>query len=129
MIPNQWKAATEVKVVCALLLGLAVAYLAMAGILMFAPYSSARTFLLPGTSLVLGGLVVAGLVLKMSSARFAGFAVSFLFGLLHALSMLAAELFWVKIVSGILFAGYIYTAVLLNSMPVKRHLLGATNDA
>ncbi|WP_340687680.1 hypothetical protein LCL61_16830 [Amycolatopsis coloradensis] len=129
MILAKWKASTEVKVVCALLLGLALAYIAMAAILMFAPYSTARTFLLPGTSLVLGGLVVAGLVLKMSSARFAGFGVSFLFGLLHALSMLAAELFWVKIVSGLLFAGYIYTAVLLNSMPVKRHLLGATNDA
>ncbi|WP_410584735.1 hypothetical protein [Amycolatopsis sp. lyj-108] len=129
MMPSKWKAATEVKVVCALLIGLALAYLAMAGILMFAPYSSARTFLLPATSLVLGGLVVAGLVLKMSSARFAGFGVSFLFALLHALSMLAAELFWVKIVSGLLFAGYVYAAVLLNSMPVKRHLLGATNDA
>ncbi|WET77518.1 hypothetical protein P3102_25985 [Amycolatopsis sp. QT-25] len=128
MMPAQWKAATEVKVVCALLLGLPLAYLALAGILMFAPYSSARTFLLPGTSLVLGGLVVAGLVLRMSSARFAGFGVSFLFALLHALSLLAAELFWVKIVSGILFAGYVYTAVLLNSMPVKRHLLGATNE-
>ncbi|RSN52976.1 hypothetical protein DMH01_39995 [Amycolatopsis sp. WAC 04182] len=129
MILAKWKASTEVKVVCALLLGLPLAYIAMAVILMFAPYSTARTFLLPGTSLALGGLVVAGLVLKMSSARFAGFGVSFLFGLLHALSMLAAELFWVKIVSGLLFAGYIYTAVLLNSMPVKRHLLGATNDA
>lgn len=129
MILAKWKASTEVKVVCALLLGLPLAYLAMAVILMFAPYSTARTFLLPGTSLVLGGLVVAGLVLKMASARFAGFVVSFLFGLLHALSMLAAELFWVKIVSGLLFAGYIYAAVLLNSMPVKRHLLGATNDA
>ncbi len=129
MIANKWKAATEVKVVCALMLGLGLAYVGMAVILMFAPYSSARTFLLPGTSVVLGGLVAAGLVLRMSSARFAGFAVSFLFALLHALSMLAAELFWVKIVSGLLFAGYIYAAVLLNSMPVKRHLLGATNDA
>ncbi|MFC3455842.1 hypothetical protein [Amycolatopsis speibonae] len=129
MIPNKWKASTEVKVVCAMLLGLGAAYVGMAAILMFAPYSTARTFLLPGTSVVLGGLVVAGLVLRMRSARFAGFGVSFLFALLHALSMLAAELFWVKIVSGILFAGYIYTAVLLNSMPVKRHLLGATNDA
>ncbi len=129
MIMDKWKAATEVKVVCALMLGLGLAYVGMAVILMFAPYSSARTFLLPGTSVVLGGLVVAGLVLRMSSARFAGFVVSFLFALLHALSMLAAELFWVKIVSGLLFAGYIYAAVLLNSMPVKRHLLGATNDA
>jgi hypothetical protein len=129
VILGKWKVATEVKVVCALLVGLGLAYVGMAGILMFAPYSSARTFLLPGTSLLLGGLVVAGLVLRMSSARFAGFGVSFLFALLHALSMLAAELFWVKIVSGILFAGYIYAAVLLNSMPVKRYLLGATNDA
>ncbi|MFK0247360.1 hypothetical protein ACIQUM_21930 [Amycolatopsis azurea] len=129
MIMAKWKVSTEVKVVCALLLGLGLAYVGMAVILMFAPYSSPRTFLLPGTAVVLGGLVVAGLVLKMRSARFAGFGVSFLFALLHALSMLAAELFWVKIVSGILFAGYIYTAVLLNSMPVKRHLLGATNDA
>lgn len=129
MILDKWKTAAEVKVVSALLLGLGLAYVAMAGILMFAPYSTARTFLLPGTSVVLGGLVVAGLVLKMSSARFAGFGVSFLFALLHALSMLAAELVWVKIFSGALFAGYIYTAVLLNSMPVKRHLSGATNDA
>ncbi len=129
MIPNKWEASAEVKVVSALLLGLGLAYVVVAGFLMLAPYSTARSFLLPVTAVVLGGLVVAGLVLKMPSARFAGFVVSFLFGLLHALLLLAAELFWVKIASGLMFAGYIYAAVLLNSMPVKRHLLGAKNDA
>lgn len=129
MIPNKWKAAVEVKVVSALLIGLGLAWVGLAGFLMLAPYSSARSFLLPVTAVILGGLVVAGLVLKMPSARFAGFAVAFLFALLHALFLLAAELIWVKIFSGIVFAGYVYTAVLLNSMPVKRHVLGATNDA
>lgn len=129
MIPNKWKAAVEVKVVSALLVGLGLAWVGLAGLLMLAPYSSARSFLLPVTAVILGGLVVAGLVLKMPSARFAGFAVAFLFALLHALFLLAAELIWVKIFSGIVFAGYVYTAVLLNSMPVKRHVLGATNDA
>ncbi len=129
MIPNKWKAATEVKVVSALLIGLGLAWVGLAGILMLAPYSSARSFLLPVTALILGGLVVAGLVLKMPSARFAGFAVTFLFALLHALFLLAAELIWVKIFSGFVFAGYVYAAVLLNSMPVKRHLLGVKNDA
>jgi hypothetical protein len=129
MIPKKWKAAVEVKVVSALLIGLGLAYVGLAGLLMLAPYSSARTFLLPVTSVILGGLVVAGLVLKMTSARFAGFGVSFLFALLHALSLLTAQLVWVKIFSGLLFAGYVYTAVLLNSMPVKRHVLGVTNDA
>jgi hypothetical protein len=129
VIPNKWKAAVEVKVVSALLVGLGLAWVGLAGFLMLAPYSSARSFLLPVTAVILGGLVVAGLVLKMPSARFAGLAVAFLFALLHALFLLAAELIWVKIFSGIVFAGYVYTAVLLNSMPVKRHVLGATNDA
>lgn len=129
MIPRKWKAAVEVKVVSALLIGLGLAWVGLAGLLMLAPYSSARSFLLPVTAVILGGLVVAGLVLKMPSARFAGFAVTFLFALLHALFLLAAELVWVKIFSGIVFAGYVYAAVLLNSMPVKRHVLGAANDA
>ncbi|MFD9891844.1 hypothetical protein ACFWY9_21090 [Amycolatopsis sp. NPDC059027] len=125
MIPKSWKAPVEVKVAAALLLGLALAYGAEVLVLMFAPSSSLRSFLLPVTGLILGGVVVTGLALKMPTARYGGFAVVVIFALVHALVLLAAELVWIKLVSGVLFAGYVYAGVLLNSMPLRRYLLGA----
>jgi hypothetical protein len=61
----------------------------------------------------------------MPSSRIAGMVVTGLFALLHAFLLLAAELWWNKLFSGLSFAGYGYSFVLLNSMPLRRHLLGA----
>ncbi|GAA4548634.1 hypothetical protein [Amycolatopsis samaneae] len=125
MIPKSWKAPAEVKITAYLLVGLALAWIAEVLVLMFAPNSSPRSFLLPVTALILGGVVVTGIALKMPFSRYGGFAVAVVFALLQAFLLLAAELVWIKLVSGVLFAGYIYAVVLLNSMPLKRFLLGA----
>ncbi|MDT7727740.1 MAG: hypothetical protein QOI21_4316 [Actinomycetota bacterium] len=120
-----WQAPAEVKVASGLLLGIALAWILVVLIPVLGAGASTRTFILPVISLVLGALVVAGLVLKMPSARIAGFGVTVLLGLLHALGLLSAELWWVKLFSGLAFAGYIYALVMLNSMPLRRYLLGA----
>jgi hypothetical protein len=122
---KSWQAPIEVKITTCLLLGVGLAWGLIVLIPVLGANASARTFLLPVCSLVLGGLVVAGLVLKMPSSRIAGFIVTALFGLLHAIGLLSAELWWVKVFSGLAFAGYVYSLVLLNSMPLRRHLLGA----
>jgi hypothetical protein len=121
---KSWQAAIEVKVTVLLFVGIGLAWTPIVLIPVLAANACARTFLLPVTSLVLGGLVAAGILLKMSSSRIAGMVVAVLFGVVHALSLLAAELWWVKVSSGLAFAGYMYAAVLLNSMPLRRHLLG-----
>jgi hypothetical protein len=122
---KSWQAPIEVKITTCLLLGVGLAWGLIVLIPVLGANASTRTFLLPVCSLVLGGLVVAGLVLKMPSSRIAGFIVTALFGLLHAIGLLSAELWWVKVFSGLAFAGYVYSLVLLNSMPLRRHLLGA----
>jgi hypothetical protein len=120
-----WQAPIEVKIAASLLLAVALAWVLVVLIPVLGAHASTRTFILPVISLVLGVLVVAGLALKMPSARIAGFIVTVLFGLLHALGLLSAELWWVKLFSGLAFAGYIYALVMLNSMPLRRYLLGA----
>jgi hypothetical protein len=122
---KSWQAPIEVKITTCLLLGVGLAWALIVLIPVLGANASTRTFLLPVCSLVLGGLVVAGLLLKMPSSRIAGFIVTALFGLLHAIGLLSAELWWVKVFSGLAFAGYVYSLVLLNSMPLRRHLLGA----
>jgi hypothetical protein len=124
MTVRSWQAAIEVKVTVLLFAGIGLAWTLIVLIPVLAANVTPRTFLLPVTSLVLGGLVAAGILLKMSSSRIAGMVVAVLFGVLHALGLLAAELWWVKVFSGLAFAGYMYAAVLLNSMPLRRHLLG-----
>lgn len=123
MIPKSWKAPVEAKIVSALLLGIALVWTLVQLVPVLDAGASGRIFLLPVTSLVLGALVVAGLVLKMPSSRIAGFVVTVLFALLHAFILIGAELWFNKLVSGLAFAAYGYAFVLLNSMPVKRYLL------
>jgi hypothetical protein len=120
-----WQAAIEVKVAVLLFLGIGLTWTLIVLIPVLAANASGRTFLLPVTSIVLGGLVAAEILLKMPSSRIAGMVVAILFGVVHALGLLAAQLWWVKVFSGIAFACYVYAAVLLNSMPLRRHLLGA----
>jgi hypothetical protein len=120
-----WRAPVEVKVVAGLLLGVAVLWIALVVLMVTAADASGRTFLVPSTSLVLGALVVGGLVLRMPSSRFAGLGVVLLSALLHAFLLLGAQLWWVKVFSAAAFAAYVYSGVLLNSMPLRRHLHGA----
>ncbi len=122
---KRWNAAIEVKVTTALLLGLPLAWALLDLIPVLSAGSSPRIFTLPAFGLILGGLVVTGLALKMPSSRIAGMVVTAVFALLHAFLLLAAELWWNKLFSGLSFAGYGYSFVLLNSMPLRRHLLGA----
>ena len=120
-----WQAPVEVKVVAALLVGLPVAWALLDLIQVLGAGSGLDIYRMPALALILGGVVTTGLVLKMGSARIGGLVVSVVFALLHAFLLLAAELWWVKLFSGLSFAGYGYAFVLLNSMPLKRHILGA----
>lgn len=122
---RRWAAPAEVKIVCGVFTGVALAYILLATIIVTTSEASGRTLLMPVTSLILGGLVVAGLLLKMPAARFAGLGVAALLGLLHAFTLLAAEMWLMKIFSILAVVGYIYAGVLCNSMPLRRFLLGA----
>jgi hypothetical protein len=122
---KSWQAPVEVKVVAALLVGLPVAWALLDLIQVLGAGSGLAIYRMPALALLLGGVVTTGLVLKMGSARIGGLVVSVVFALLHAFLLLAAELWWVKLFSGLSFAGYGYAFVLLNSMPLKRHILGA----
>ncbi|SFQ35666.1 hypothetical protein SAMN05421810_106264 [Amycolatopsis arida] len=114
----------EVKVVVALLVGVALVYLALAGVMVASTAADARTLLMPATGLLLGGLVAGGIMLRNAFARMAGFVVVVLFAVLHAFFLLAAALLWVKLFSLLAAAGYVYAGVLLNSRPLRRYVLG-----
>jgi hypothetical protein len=121
---KRWNVAVEVKVTTSLFPGIALLYVLLGVVMVTTSGASARSLLLPVVSLALGGLVAGGLALRMPSSRFFGFGVGALLALLHTIVLLAAELWWVKIFSGLAAAGYVYSVVLLNSMPVRRYLLG-----
>jgi hypothetical protein len=116
--------AIEVKLAMALLVGLGLVYLVLGVVIVATSEASPRTLLLPVASVIFGGLVAGGLALRMPSSRFFGFAVAALFGLLHAFLLLASAVLWFKLFSAVLAAGYIYAWVLLNSGPMRRHVLG-----
>lgn len=122
---KSWQAPVEVKVTAGLLVGLPVAWALLDLIQVLGAGSGLEIYRMPALALILGGVVTTGLVLKHGSARIGGLAVAVVFALLHAFLLLAAELWWVKLFSGLSFAGYGYAFVLLNSMPLKRHILGA----
>ncbi|WP_158888822.1 hypothetical protein [Amycolatopsis anabasis] len=119
-----WQSPAEVKVVAGLLVGIGLVHTLLGVIIVSTSEASGRTVMLPITALVLGSLVAAGLALRMPSSRIAGFAVVVIFAILHVLVLMAGELLWLKLFSGLAAAGYVYTGVLLNSMPVRRFLLG-----
>ncbi|MEU5266246.1 hypothetical protein [Amycolatopsis sp. NPDC021455] len=122
---KSWQAPVEVKVVAGLLVGLPVAWALLDLIPVLSAGSGLAIYRMPALALILGGVVTTGLVLKLGSARIGGLVVAVVFALLHAFLLLGAELWWVKLFSGLSFAGYGYAFVLLNSMPLKRHILGA----
>jgi hypothetical protein len=125
VIPKSWASPAEVKITSYLLIGLPVAWALLDLIPVLSAGSSLNIYRMPALALILGGVVVTGLVVKMGSARIGGLVVTVVFALLHAFLLLGAELWWNKLFSGVSFAGYGYAFVLLNSMPLKRYLLGA----
>ncbi|HET6704751.1 hypothetical protein [Amycolatopsis sp.] len=122
---KSWQAPVEVKVTAGLLVGLPVAWALLNLVPVLGAGAGLAIYRMPALALILGGVVTTGLVLKMGSARIGGLVVAVVFALLHAFLLLGAELWFNKLFSGLSFAGYGYTFVLLNSMPLKRHLLGA----
>ena len=121
---KSWQAPAEVKVVAALLVGLPVAWALLDLIPVLSAGSSLSIYRVPALALILGGVVTTGLAVKMGSSRIAGLIITVVFALLHAFLLLGAELWFNKLFSGLSFAGYGYAFVLLNSMPLKRYLLG-----
>ncbi|OZM70475.1 hypothetical protein CFN78_25280 [Amycolatopsis antarctica] len=115
----------EVKIVCALLPGVGLAYVLLATIILLTSEASPRTLMVPLTTLLLGAIVAAGVARGMPFARLAGFAIVVIFGILHAFFLAAAATVVIKIFSILAAAGYIYSGVLLNSMPLRRFVLGA----
>jgi hypothetical protein len=122
---RSWPAPVEVKVVAGLLIGLPVAWALLDLIPVLSAGAGLAIYRMPALALILGGVVTTGLVLKMGSARVGGLVVTVVFALLHAFLLLGAALWFNKLFSGLSFAGYGYAFVLLNSMPLKRHILGA----
>jgi len=122
---KSWQSPVEVKVVAALMVGLPVAWALLDLIPVLSAGAGLAIYRMPALALILGGVVTTGLVLKMGSARIGGLVVAVVFALLHAFLLLGAALWFNKLFSGLSFAGYGYAFVLLNSMPLKRHLLGA----
>ncbi|SFB37022.1 hypothetical protein SAMN05216266_109126 [Amycolatopsis marina] len=121
---RSWQAPLEVKVTCGLLVGIPLVYLLLAVVLLTSPGAGTRVFLVPGTTLLFGLLVAAGIALRMAFARVAAYAVVVIFGILHAFLLMGAELLWIKLFSLVAAAGYIYAGVLLSSGPVRRFVLG-----
>ena len=121
---KSWRAPAEVKVTSVLLVGLPVAWALLNLIPVLGAGSSLNIYRVPALALILGGVVTTGLAVKMGSARIGGLVVTVVFAVLHAFLLLGAELWFNKLFSGLSFAGYGYTFVLMNSMPLKRHLLG-----
>ncbi|MEV7094680.1 hypothetical protein AB0M80_17775 [Amycolatopsis sp. NPDC051045] len=121
---KSWRAPVEVKVTAVLLVGLPIAWALLDLIPVLGAGAGPAIYRMPALALILGAVVTAGLVLKHGSARIGGLVVVVVFALLHAFLLIGAELWWNKLFSGLSFAGYGYAFVLLNSMPLKRHILG-----
>lgn len=121
---RRWQAPVEVKVAASLLVGIALVYVLLGLVIVLTSDGSPRTLALPLTSLVFGALVAAGLAARNGFARIAGFVVVVLFALVHVFTLMAGALLWFKIFGGLAAAGYIYAGVLLNSMPLRRYVLG-----
>jgi hypothetical protein len=122
---KSWQAPVEVKVTAGLLVGLPVAWALLDLVPVLGAGAGLAIYRMPALALILGAVVTTGLVLKHGSARIGGLVVVVVFAVLHAFLLLGAELWFNKLFSGLSFAGYGYAFVLLNSMPLKRHILGA----
>jgi hypothetical protein len=121
---RRWQAPVEVKVAASLLVGIALVHVLLGAVIVLTSDGSPRTLALPLTSLVFGALVAAGIAARNGFARIAGFVVVVLFATVHAFTLMAGAFLWFKIFGGLAAAGYVYAGVLLNSMPLRRYVLG-----
>lgn len=120
---RRWQGPVEVKVAVCLLAGLGVGHV-LIGFIVLAGGAGPQVLVVPGTALVLGTLVAAGIVLRMASSRLAGYVVTGFLALAHVLIALGGGLWFVKVYSGLAAAGYVYAAVLLTSGPLVRYVRG-----
>ncbi|MCE7007391.1 hypothetical protein LWC34_31920 [Kibdelosporangium philippinense] len=67
--------------------------------------------------------VCVGLILRLRFARIAAMVVTSLLALIHLLIALSdMPPWWVRVVSGLFTAGYLFTAVLVNTEPARHYL-------
>ncbi|GAB3496830.1 hypothetical protein [Amycolatopsis cihanbeyliensis] len=118
------QAPTEVKVTMALLVGIPVVYALLVLFMMVAVGATARGLMVPLTSLFFGGIVAAGIGRGHPFFRITGYVVVVLFAIAHVFALLVAAMLWVKLFSILAAAGYVYSGVLLNSLPMRRYVLG-----
>ena len=71
---------------------------------------------------ILAVAVCVGLVLRLRFARTVTMIVMGLFALVHLLIALDGGPWWIRLVSGLLCAAYIYVAVLVNTEPARHYL-------
>ncbi|WP_216208284.1 hypothetical protein [Amycolatopsis aidingensis] len=118
------QAPTEVKVTMALLVGVPVVYTLLVLFMMVSADATGRGLMIPLTSLLFGGIVAAGIGRGSPFFRIAGYVVVVVFAIVHVFALLVAAMLWVKLFSILAAGGYIYSGVLLNSLPMRRYVLG-----
>lgn len=111
------KAPTEVKV------PLAVIGLGAVLFVVVALSWDAQNLRLPIGTGVVAALLCVGLYMQVRFARVVTVVVVSLFALVHLLIALSdAAPWWVRAASGLLTAGYLYSAVLVNTEPARHYL-------
>ena len=109
-------APVEVKIPAAVIALGAVAFLAVDLVM-----SSDSLRLSVGAS-ILAVAVCVGLLARLRFVRFVTMIVVFVLAVLHLLIALGDAPVWVRLVSGVLTAAYIYSAVLVNTEPARQYL-------
>lgn len=114
-------APVEIRLAAGLLVGGSVLF--VLGALLRIPEvgSSEGLFLLPLLQLALFIGIGGGLLLGKRLARISGVILALLFALLHLSVALQGLAIWVRVLGGVIAAGLIYAAVLLNTRPALEH--------
>jgi hypothetical protein len=110
------KSPLEVRLAAALLVGSAVVFV-LAGLLRMMTEGGGGLLSLPLLQLAFALGIAGGLLNGIRAARWAGFALALLGGLVHMIFALQPIPVWARIVSGLLAAAQVYAAVLLNTKP------------
>jgi hypothetical protein len=95
------------------------------GAILFVLVSLARgadTLRLPIGVAIVAVAVCVGLLVRLRFARTITMVVVSVFAVLHLLIALSDGPWWVRVVSGVLTAGYLYVAVLVNTEPARQYL-------
>ncbi|WP_132120030.1 hypothetical protein [Actinocrispum wychmicini] len=95
------------------------------GALVFVAVALARgadTLKLPVGAAILAAAVCVGLVVRLRFVRVIAIGAVFVLAVVHLLIAMSDGPWWVRLVSGVLTAGYVYCAVLLNTLPARQYL-------